>query len=200
MQRNAVLSVAVAGLLVLAGCSSVMGPGGSSGSGTVNFYVSDQPGAIEDFEHLNVTVDAVTLVAGNGNKTTYDANGTYDLTELRGSNASLVATFDVPSGNYTKVFLHVAETEGTLKEGSNTTVKLPSERLQLNTNFTVGAGEAVDFVYDVQVTKAGNSGKYVLRPVVSESGTDVEIDEVDARADRGETGQQDALQNGLVAP
>ncbi|WP_255195027.1 DUF4382 domain-containing protein [Halorarius litoreus] len=180
----------MAALLVLAGCSSVM-PGDSGGTGTVNFYMSDQPGAIEEFEHLNVTVDEVTFVAADGNQTTYDANGTYDLTELKGENASLVSEYEVESGNYTKVFLSVNETTGTLKDGESTTVKLPSEKLQLTTNFTVGEDEEVDFVYDVMVTKAGGSGKYVLRPVVSESGTDVEINEVDARTEgAAQAGQQ----------
>jgi hypothetical protein len=71
-------------------------------------------------------------------------------------------------------------------------VKLPSEKLQLNKEFTVGNGEAVDFVFDITVKKAGNSGKYILQPVVSESGTsdqveirDVDADDDEERDDRG---------------
>jgi len=43
----------------------------------------------------------------------------------------------------------------------------------------VGNGERVDFVFDITVFEAGNSGKYVLKPVASESGTDVPIEDVD---------------------
>ncbi|MFC7176835.1 DUF4382 domain-containing protein [Halosegnis marinus] len=117
--------------------------------------MSDQPGAIDDFDHLNVTLEEVTFVAADGNETTFDANGRVDLTELRGANASLVEEYDVEEGNYTKVFLGVAAVNGTLTDGSSADVKLPSEKLQLNSNFTVGNGEEVDFVYDINVVKRG---------------------------------------------
>ncbi|MFB6176891.1 MAG: DUF4382 domain-containing protein, partial [Halobaculum sp.] len=69
--RNVWATVGVALLLVLAGCSSGVGPGtgdtGDTGeTGTINFYVSDQQNAIDQFEHLNVTVTEVTLVRADG--------------------------------------------------------------------------------------------------------------------------------------
>ncbi|MFB6118866.1 DUF4382 domain-containing protein [Halosegnis sp.] len=178
--RQTVAAVLLAGLLALAGCSTGVDP--ASGTGTVNFYVSDQPGALEDFEHLNVTVTEVTFVRADGNQTTKQANATFDLTKLEGANASLVEQYELESGDYERVFLSVGEIDGQLESGGSAEVKLPSERLQLNQNFTVGDGGDIDFVYDIMVTKAGGSGMYVIRPVASESGTDVEINEVDARA------------------
>ena len=171
----------MAGMLALAGCSTALDPG--SGTGTVNFYVSDQPGALEDFDHLNVTITEVTFVRADGNRTTKEADATVDLTRLDGANSSLVGQYELESGDYEKVFLSVGGIDGTLTNGDSAKVKLPSDRLQLTQNFTVGDGEDVDFVYDIMVTKAGGSGKYVIRPVASESGTDVEINEVDASAD-----------------
>jgi hypothetical protein len=106
-----------------------------------------------------------------------------DLTRLQGANASLVERYEVQEGNYTKVFMSVDGIDATLTSGESTNVKLPSEKLQLNQNFTVGNGDEVDFVYDIMVMKAGNSGKYVLRPVASESGTDVEIEKVDTESE-----------------
>jgi hypothetical protein len=79
----------------------------------------------------------------------------------------------------------VSETNGTLTDGSSTRVKLPSGKLQLTEQFTVGNNESVDFVFDATVVKAGNSGKYILTPVVSESGTDVPIKEVAEDEDSG---------------
>jgi hypothetical protein len=108
-------------------------------------------------------------------------NRTVDLTELKGANATRLSSLDVPNGSYEKVFVYVSEVEGTLKDGSDQRVKLPSGKLQLNSGFTVGNGEEIDFVFDITAIKAGNSGKYILKPVVSESGTDVEIDDVDDR-------------------
>ncbi|MCO8267570.1 DUF4382 domain-containing protein [Haloferax sp. AB510] len=233
--------------------------GDAARTGTVNFYVSDEQNAIADFEHLNVTIERVTLVRADGdaesesevetedadsesaeNDTNADAeanasveveleanatanatnasastngsvdadadaeveesadandtdaaegessvtyevdNVTVDLTELQGENASLVGEYDVPEGNYTKVFVHVSDVNGTLKTGERVNVKLPSNKLQLNTDFEVGNGESVDFVFDITAFEAGGSGKYILKPVVSESGTDVPITKVGA--------------------
>ena len=259
--KRTVVALATALLVVTAGCAATPGTGtpatdgetnGGDGapttdstggtdadSGTVNFYVSDQPNDMDDFEHLNVTITQVqfhlvdaadtesademdlnetaTPVETDDNETeepenesetdvedektdeedeesedgrwvTREVNATtVDLTRLRGANATLVERFDLPAGEYDQVRLEVSETEGVLKDGSTTEVKLPSERLTLTQEFTVGDGEEVDFVYDVTVHKAGNSGKYVLRPVASESGTDIPIERVDGETD-GEGG------------
>jgi hypothetical protein len=240
LRHNAAAAMLAAAMLVLAGCTGGV-PGGadggagdaamSDGSGTVTLYVSDQPGAMGDFEHLNVTVDSVayhrvnasdddgsaadgTDDDGSANGTdaereagdeaeereddgpsdelesegweTYDINETtVDLTELQGENASVVGQQRLPNGTYDKVFLYVSDVNGTLADGSSTRVKLPSGKLQLEKRFTVGDNESVDFVFDATVVKAGKSGKYVLTPVVSESGTEVGIKEV---AEDGESG------------
>ncbi|WP_226482074.1 DUF4382 domain-containing protein [Natrinema amylolyticum] len=236
MNRRAARLVLVAALVVTAGCTGGMGgnvgtdestDGSSSeGTGTVAFYLSDEPNAIDDFEHLNVTITAVGFERtgevsdsdanetaggnesddGDESATETDENGddgndgdgsderwieydvderTVDLTELKGANASVVDEFDLPAGDYETVFLYVSDTEGVLTDGSETRVKLPSEKLQLHTTFTVGDGERVDFVYDIAPHKAGKSGKYILKPVISQSGTgdDVEIRDVSEGAD-----------------
>lgn len=149
--------------------------------GQVNFYISDEQNAIGDFEHLNVTVTKVGFHRGgeNGSWIERDVNNTtVDLTELQGENATLVDEFDLPNGTYTKVFIYVGEADGTLSDGSAANVKLPSGKLQLNKQFVLGNGSEVNFVFDVTVVKAGNSGKYVLKPVVGESGTDVPMKKV----------------------
>lgn len=197
--RNIWATVGVALLLVLAGCSSGVGPGtgdaGDTGeTGTVNFYVSDQQNAIDQFEHLNVTVTEVTFVRTDGDadgdtatesenesRVTVDVdNVTVDLTKLQGAKSALIGQSAVPSGNYSKVFLSVGTIDGTLTDGSSADVKLPSNRLQLNRPFTVGNGEEVNFVFDISVIERGPNG-YILKPVAGESGTsdDVEIDEVE---------------------
>jgi hypothetical protein len=171
--------------------------------GRMNFYISDQQNAIDDFRHLNVTIDEVSLrgPAANGTNATYEVdNRTVDLTELKGDNATLLRTFDVPAGNYTKVFISINEVNGTLTDGSTTDVKLPSSKLQLNENFEVTADSEVDFVYDITVVKRGNSGSYNIKPVASESGTDVPIekvggeDEAEDEDDESEQGEQGAPQ------
>ncbi|MFB6161757.1 MAG: DUF4382 domain-containing protein [Haloferacaceae archaeon] len=202
-------TVLVAALVVLAGCAGAGGsatPGGgatdpgsdatgaSGGSSTadrstVDFYVSDERNDIGDFEHLNVTVTRVGFQRRGGNWTEHEVDdATVDLTRLQGANATLIESFDVPNGTYTKVFVYVSEVNGTLTDGSDQRVKLPSGKIQLDEQFTVGNGETVDFVFDITVHEAGKSGKYVLQPVASESGTDVPIEE---RGPNGEDAADD---------
>ncbi|PSQ05018.1 hypothetical protein BRC97_10215 [Halobacteriales archaeon QS_6_71_20] len=244
-------AAAAALMLVLAGCAGGV-PSGSTGDadaaagdgGTVNFYISDQQNAIDQFEHLNVTITEVTLVragsddadeetetaaeneteeadeetdtaeVGNetetaeptetpesddgddeddGERVTYEVdNVTVDLTELQGANASRLDSIPVPNGTYTKVFVEVGSIEGTLEDGSSAEVKLPSNKLRLNKQFTVGDGQEVDFVFDVTVFERGNQG-YVLKPVAGESGTsdEVKIDDVDEDDQRDEEDDAD---------
>ncbi|MFD1565182.1 DUF4382 domain-containing protein [Haloarchaeobius amylolyticus] len=268
MNRRAIQLVLVAALVAIAGCAGGMGgdPGtdattddssmmdSSDGTGTAAFYVSDEPNAIDDFEHLNVTItkvgfkktgsvtaDATNEKDGEANETDGETNETdgelesdseselnnetesesetdgkeseadetdgdgdgasdehwierdvnettVDLTELKGANASMIDEFELPAGEYETVFIYVSDTEGVLTDGTETRVKLPSEKLQLHTTFTIGNNESVDFVYDIAPHKTGKSGKYILKPVISESGTGdkVEIQDIDKQKDESE--------------
>lgn len=180
----------VALLVLLAGCSAGL-PGGATEDGTVHVYVSDDPGAIDDFEHLNVTITAFSLRAAEpagehddaghhrhhheGNWTTYDLNATtVDLTELRGANASLLHAVGVPNGEYAAISVTVANVNGTLVSGEPATVKVPRDRLVVEKSFTVGPNESVEFVVDAVVHERGD-GTYVLKPNPNASGTDVDI-------------------------
>ncbi|MFC4359622.1 DUF4382 domain-containing protein [Halobium salinum] len=113
-------------------------------------------------------------------------NATVDLTELQGAKASRLGSFAAESGQYDRVFVYVSEVEGTLTTGETVRVKLPSGKLHVKREFAVGAGSAVDFVFDITVFEAGNSGKYVLKPVVGESGTGDQVDIEDVSADADE--------------
>ncbi|WP_053946853.1 DUF4382 domain-containing protein [Halolamina sediminis] len=216
MQRQTVATVLAAAMLLVAGCGSGVAPGGSDGSGegTVNMYISDQNNAIDDFEHLNVTITEIAAHRVDDSESETEAsetavseteeidaeddgwvtrdvdNVTVDLTELQGNNATMVGQIDAPNGTYDKVFVHVSDVNGTLTDGSSTDVKLPSSKLHLNEEFTVGDGEAIDFVFDITVVKRGQSGSYNIQPVASESGPDQEIEERPA-AKQGEREESD---------
>jgi len=268
MTRTALYTVLVAGMVLLAGCAGGISgtPTGGDGdgaptagdTGTVSFYISDEPNAIGDFDHLNVTITAVGFQqAGDGgdveaedetvepeteapeNETVepeaeapenetedeleaaenetdapdgeaddddgeaggwieYDVDDrTVDLTELRGANATMLDQFDVPNGTYTKVFVYVDAVNATLESGERVNVKLPSEKLHINERFAVEDGSDVDFVFDIAVHEAGNSGKYILKPVISQSGTDVDIERVDDEGeDRGTDGEDEGESEG----
>ena len=127
----------------------------------------------------------MTFVSADGNRTTRNATETVDLTRLEGANSSLVEQYELENGDYERVFLSVGGIDGTLINGDSADVKLPSEKLQLNEGFTVEANLTVGFVYDITVVERGNTSKYNIKPVASESGTDVPIERVDGEADDG---------------
>ncbi|PSQ15529.1 hypothetical protein BRD00_13770 [Halobacteriales archaeon QS_8_69_26] len=240
MRTNAIAAALFALLVVLAGCTGgLAGDGGAddgagptgdasvddgdqrdTDGGAVNFWISDQPNDIDDFEHLNVTVTKVAFHHVGGNATDREAgasdegnatdgaegegeredgaedeagesengrwierdvdNRSVDLTRLKGNNATLIGAFDLPEGQYSKVFVYVGGIDATLADGGESAnVKLPSDRLHLNEKFEVTSDESPDFVFDIAVHEAGNSGKYILKPVVSESGTGVPIEDAD---------------------
>jgi hypothetical protein len=227
MIRHTILTVLLAMMLVTAGCATQVTPGEDSGTGTdattgtatdagsdagsagkVSVYVSDEQNAIDQFEHLNVTITKVGLhraegdadAAENGEDDGAAAGGwveqdvdnrTVDLTNYLGAAATKLTDVDAPNGEYDKVFVYVSEVNGTLKNGEQVTVKLPSNKLHINAEFAVGSGEQVDFVYDLTVFEAGKSGKYVLKPVVSESGTSDQVD-IEKTDEADETNESDS--------
>jgi len=55
-------------------------------------------------------------------------------------------------------------------EGEVIEIKLPSNKLQLDMPVEVEGEEPTEFVFDISVFSAGNSGQYILRPQLTESG------------------------------
>ena len=188
MKRLLAVALAVMLLaLTLPACSSLPG---QSASGGFRLLVSDEPNDIGDFYSVNVTVSQIgVLSADTDNWTTYDVAQTFDLTNLKGDNATAVWDGHIASGNYTKVFIYVDNitailadnSSGTVQPGDNATVKLPSGKLQISKPFSVNTtaeNSTVNFVFDITIIKAGNSGQYILKPQVAESGPDQPFNDV----------------------
>jgi hypothetical protein len=184
--------LAILGLLSLAtgGCDELeklLGPIDSSTEEGVNFrlLISDEANAIGDFEELNVTITSIGVHQGgeSASWTEYiiDPAETVDLVLLQGDNATEIWSGQLEDGTYTKVFIYVSEIEWLLGEGNEGeyTVKLPSGKLHISQPFEVTSGEVTEFVYDITVIKAGESGQYILQPQIAESGSDKNFEEVD---------------------
>ena len=73
--------------------------------------------------------------------------------------------------------------------GEVITVKLPSNKLHLSVPFEVTESSVTNFVYDITVIAAGSAKggrvKYILKPQISESGSEVRFDEVDPEEELG---------------
>ena len=153
--------------------------------------ISDEVNAIGDFESLMVTISSVGVHKAGEDGEWLEPTFTtteLDLVLLQEENAQEIWSGDLPDGQYTKVFVYVSDIYGVLLEtGDSTEVKLPSEKLHINTHFSIPEDSPVSFVFDLSVVAAGSqqSGiKYILKPVVSQSGPNQEFTEVSPERER----------------
>lgn len=182
--------VAAVGLVIIAsGCADSTTPGGADTgpTGELHLFVSDQPNAISEFDHLNVSFSTARVFRTNSSgPTEVQLDGaTVDLTRVTGVRAKQVMSSAVSAGEYTKVELEVSGIEAS-ESSEQVDVSVPSGKLMITRNFTVPEDEVVDFVFDIMVVQRGNQG-FNLRPVISQSGVagrDVEMDDI-SRNDQG---------------
>lgn len=186
----AILVVLALFSLTAGGCNELEKLLGSLDSSTeedVNFrlLISDEANAIGDFEQLNVTITSIGVHQGgeSASWTEIKLNPavTVNLVELQDINATVIWSGQLEDGTYTKVFIYVSEVEGVLSGGDEgeDTIKLPSGKLHILQPFEVTGVEVTEFVYDITVIKAGESGQYILQPQIAESGPDKDFEEVD---------------------
>jgi len=146
--------------------------------------ISDDVNAIGDFESLVVTISSVGVhkAGEDGGWLEFPPDTEeLDLVPLQEENAQEIWDGTLPDGEYTNVFVYVSAINGTLNNDDPVEVKLPSDKLHINTHFSIPEDSPVNFVFDLSVVAAGNeqSGiEYILKPVVSESGPDQEFTEV----------------------
>lgn len=158
--------------------------------GEVNFQllISDEVIAIGDFAEFSIEVTGFGVhqsgEPAGWHETTFPDPMWVDLTEVLGLDAEQVWSGSLEPGDYDKIFIYVNEITAELKDGSSSEdapeVKLPSNKLQINKPFTVpatseGENPVVNFVYDITVINAGQSGQYILKPQVDQSGAGQEF-------------------------
>jgi len=163
-----------------------------TGSTNFRFLISDDVNAIEDFEHVYITISEIGVQrgGGSGNWTEFAPDvSVVDLKPLVGENAPEIWSGNLTPGEYTKVFIYVSEISGNLTPalgGEEADVKLPGEKLHISKPFTVTDNGTTSFVYDITVVKAGQSGKYILQPQIAQSGADKDFDEIKPENGKGE--------------
>lgn len=155
------------------------------------FLISDEANAIVEFDYLNVVISSIGLHQSGEDggwielDPILDPDGDdeegLDLTPLVGENALVIWSGEVAPGEYNKAFIYVTGVAFALAHAEDTetaNVKLPSGKLHISKPFTVDDASVADFVYDITVVKAGQSGQYVLRPQIAQSGPDQPFTEV----------------------
>ena len=179
----AVLVMVLAGYFGVVYTSTQIIPAEPGVDGNFSLLISDEPNAIGDFESLVMKVDKVQLKSAEGARKWIEIEVSgieVDLVLLQDGKAFEIWRGDVPDGDYSEVVLFSNSVVGTLAgSGGRVDIKLPSGRLSLGIEFTVGGDEATEFVYDIVVLHPGQSGLYLLQPNAAKSGTDREIIRVD---------------------
>lgn len=153
-----------------------------SPEGNFVFLISDAVNAIDNFSSLNLTISSIGLLPEGSDKwiEIEPEENSVDLTTLQGDAEQEIWRDNLATGSYTNVFIYVSQVTGTLKgeeDSDPIEIKLPSGKLHLSMPFQVSAESITHFTYDLTVIATGNAkngGKYILKPVIGESGVRVE--------------------------
>lgn len=100
--------------------------------------------------------------------------GKYDLLELRNGKDTLLGGISLPSGHISQIRLVLGEdNQVVLEDGTTVDLKTPSGQqsgVKLNVNADLKGGVPYELVMDFDaarsIVKAGNSGQYLLKPVI----------------------------------
>jgi len=160
----------------------------SAGTGTMRLSLTDAPAC--GYDTVFVTIEKVRVhqssSAGENDagwsEVVLNAPQRIDLLTLTNGSLLPLGQTELPAGAYTQMRLVLAPNTATnplanaIKPtgGVETALTTPSGQqsgLKANVNLTVPAGQVADFAIDFDAcksfVKAGNSGKYILKPVLA---------------------------------
>ena len=187
MKLLSMTSLAAALSLTACGGGGGTAPATVSGMGSARISITDAPAC--GYEQVNVTVEKVRV---HQSDTAADTDGGWselalspprriDLLALQNGVLAELGTLPLPTGTYTQVRLVLAANSGAplansalLTGGGEVELKTPSAQQsgsKIKANFTVGTSQVADLVLDFDacksIVKAGNSGQYLLKPVIA---------------------------------
>ena len=177
----------LAGLALLSGCGGGDSSTSSSGTGTLNLSITDQPAC--GYDHVFITVEKIRVhqsesaedSAAGWHEIVLSPAKRIDLLTLTNGVLEILGQTVLPAGTYTQMRLVLASNSTTpmansvVPTGGNevplTTPSGQQTGLKMNVDITVEPDKVADFVIDFDacksVVKAGASGQYLLKPVVS---------------------------------
>ncbi len=179
--QKSVFLGALLSALLLTSCGGGGGASAALSSGLANFSLIDAP-ACSTVSDVYVTITGVQLVGEQGTYTmTLTTPQKVDLVTLTNSNTLNLGQISAPAGTYQRVNLLLAPT-GTVAPYANYAVvsgtpqplSIPSSAqsgFKINGEFTLAANGQVNLTVDFNacrsVVVAGNSGNYILKPVLN---------------------------------
>lgn len=137
--------------------------------------LTDAPG---DYEEVNVDIQGLQVHAsteeGEGGWISLDVNeGVYNLLDLTGGLDTLLGTVELPPGRVSQIRLILGDNNSVTVDAQTHDLKTPSAQqtgLKVNIHADLVAGVTytvlLDFDAARSVVKAGNSGMFLLKPVI----------------------------------
>lgn len=151
----------------------------SEGMARVNVFLVDAPAA---FDEVWVEVVAVEILPKGGREENESAwlnlpyernNGKINLLTLTGGNSENLGAIEVPAGEISQIRLILGNDNYIISNGQRLNLTTPSAQqsgLKLKVDKPIQAGISYDLVIDFDVARsivrAGNSGQFILRPVL----------------------------------
>jgi hypothetical protein len=168
MKNRIKITVLAIGLAFMFACSA-------DESGRVIVRLTDSPG---DYEEVNVEIIDVQIHRSDGNSEagweSLGANeAVYNLLDLTSGIETVLADATIPAGNIGQIRLILGDNNTVVIDGQEISLSTPSASqsgLKINVNETLMDGLVYSILLDFDaarsVVKAGNSGKYNLKPVI----------------------------------
>lgn len=143
----------------------------------MNIYLTDAPADYKavwvDIQHVMVKSDK-TDSADGWVEVPLLKPGMYNLLDFRNGEDTLLGGVDLPSGKVSQIRLILGDNNKIeMQDGSTVDLKTPSAQqsgLKLNVDADLKPGIPYELVLDFDaarsIVKAGNSGQYILKPVI----------------------------------
>ncbi|HET7118256.1 MAG TPA: DUF4382 domain-containing protein [Hanamia sp.] len=143
----------------------------------LNIHLTDGPA---DYQAVLINIQKIMVKSSDDTSDSGWVNvpllkpGIYDLLQLRNGKDTLLGGVDLPAGKLSQIRLVLGDgNQLVLDDGTVVDLKTPSAQqsgLKLNVHATLTAGIPYELVLDFDaarsIVKAGNSGQYILKPVI----------------------------------
>ncbi len=165
----------IAGIFLLASCD--LSDDLSNEPGTLQVFLTDAPGNYDevwvDIQEVRVHRQADAEEEDSGWRTINDQPVRVDLLELTNGNYEILGEAELEAGTYSQIRLILGDQNELVIDGEVHHLTTPSAQqsgLKLNINAEIEGGEnytlLLDFDASRSIVRAGNSGKYILKPVI----------------------------------
>ncbi len=176
-------------------CDDINTNGTNTEKAQMNVSLTDAPG---DYQEVNIDVQGMRIHYTPNSTDTVSADGQWidlpvepmevNLLELTNGVDTLLAEAELDPGHYKELRLILGDDNTVMVDSTLQNLKVPSGQqsgYKIKFKTDLEAGDELDIVVDFDagrsVHKAGNSGKYILKPVLKafvESGDEVEVGSV----------------------